>query len=127
MDSTESKQLVSEIINKAREGKSLEFHLIIYWSEFRYYGRLAKANKLIIKTLRSSAKKLFKNYRKDVIAGISEVDKLLAYSQLLDIISFYEQELSTIKQMLDEYDEYLGQGHFWHAFLGGQRDIWNFN
>lgn len=127
MDNTESKQLVSEIINKAQEGKSLEFHLIKYWSEFRYYGRLASANKLIVKTLRSSANKLFKTYCKDVTAGISDVDKLLAYSQLLEIISFYEQELSTIKQMLDEYDEYLGQGHFWHAFLGGQRDIWNFN
>jgi hypothetical protein len=76
--------------------------------------------------LEISAKSLFKEYCKDVIAGISDVNKLLAHSQILDIIAFYKNELNTLRQMIDDYDEYLGDGHFWYSFLGGQRDIWNF-
>lgn len=126
MTDAESKQLVLEIIQKAQEGQSRQFQYILYWSDFAYYWRLYKSTRLLIKTLRTSASNLFKEYCQDVIAGISDVNKLLAYSQFLDIIAFYENELKTIRCMLDDYDSYLGEGNFWYAFLGGQRDIWNF-
>jgi hypothetical protein len=125
MTDDEAKQLILDIINKPQEGKSLEFQPISYWSEFRYYSRLYRSTRLVIKTLKASANRLFKEYCKEVVAGTASVNKLLAYSQLLDIIAFYEADLSTIKRMLDDYDEYLGQGHFWYSFLGGQRDLWN--
>jgi hypothetical protein len=119
--------LIQDIINKAVEGKALPFRPILYWGEFKYYCKCVASTKIIIKVLKQSANNLFKEYCKDVIAGISDINKLLAYSQFLDIISFYKNELKTIKQMIDDYDEYLGDGHFWYSFLGGQRDIWNFH
>lgn len=125
MTDDEAKQLILDIINKPQEEKSLEFRQIIYWNEFRYYSRLYRSTSLVIKTLKVSANKLFKEYCKDIVAGTASVNKLLAYSQLLDIIAFYEADLSTIERMLEDYDEYLGQGHFWYSFLGGQRDLWN--
>jgi hypothetical protein len=75
--------------------------------------------------LRASASKLFKEYCKDVIAGISDITKLFAYARLQEIIAFYEKDLKTLKQMLDDYDYYLGDGHFWYSFLGGQRETWH--
>ena len=126
MTDNEAQQLLLDIINQAQEGQALEFQYIKSWYEFKYYKRLARSTKVVISTLSFSANNLFNEYCRDVIAGISDVNKLLAYSHLRDIIAFYEKDLETVNQMLDEYDEYLGDwSKFWHAFLGGERDLWN--
>lgn len=121
MTDQETTQIIQAIIDKAQEGKSQPYRTILYWSEFKYYRGLKKATKLVIETLRISSKKLLKSYCKDVIAGISDVNKILGYSQLLDIIDFYQEELETLEAMLIEYDDYLGEGNFWYSFLGGRR------
>ena len=121
MTDQEITQVIQAIIDKAQEGKSQPYRTILYWSEFKYYRGLKKATKLVIETLRISSKKLLKSYCKDVIAGISDVNKILGYSQLLDIIDFYQEELETLEAMLTEYDDYLGEGNFWYSFLGGRR------
>lgn len=124
MTESESKQLLLDIINKAQSGEHLPFRPIVCWEEFRFTSRQVKSTKLVIRTLKASAKNLYKEYCRDVIAGISEISKLLAYSELCDIIAFYEEDLKTLQLMLDEYDKYLGDwGNFWHAFLGGRRNI----
>jgi hypothetical protein len=123
MNDTETTQLISDIITKAQEGKAHPFRYILYWSEYRYYIGWTRSTKLIIKTLRSSADRLFKKYCKNVTAGISDITKLLAYSQLLDIIAFYENDLKTVQAMIDDYDTYLREGNFWSALLGGRREI----
>ena len=123
MADTESTQLTKEIINKALEGRAQQFIQIQDWNEFTYYRRLSLSTKIIIRTLRQSANGLFKDYCRDVIDGISDVTKLLAYSQILDVVVFYENELTTIKKMLDDYDDYLGNfGNFVRALCGERRE-----
>ena len=122
MTDQETTQVIQAIIDKAQEGKSQPFRTILYWSEFRYYRGLKKATKLVIETLRISSKRLFKSYCEDVIAGVSDINKILAYTQLLDIIDFYQQDLETLQAMLTEYDDYLGEGNFWYSFFGGRRE-----
>lgn len=124
MTDTDAKQLVLNIIEQAQNNETLKFQQIKFWHDFRYYTKLARSTKLIIKTLKTSAKRLFKEYCKDVEVGTSDVNKLLAYSQLQDIIAFYNTNLNVINRMLDDYDDYLGHGHFWYSFFGGERD-WN--
>jgi hypothetical protein len=124
MADQETIQVIQDIINRAQEGRAFPFRTIIYWSEFQYFKGYARSNKLIIKLLRTSANNLFKEYCKDVIAGISDITKILAYAQMLDIIAFYQKELETIQDMLDDYDEYLG--NFWNfvnALFGERRDV----
>lgn len=125
MTEQETTLLIYELINKALEGDALPFKLITCWNEFLYYLRWSRSTKIVIKTLKTSANKLFKEYCKDVIAGISEITKLIAYKQLLEITAFYENELATVQKMLDEYDDYLDDwGNFWrHVFLGESRDL----
>jgi hypothetical protein len=122
MTDQETTQVIQAIIDKAQEGKAQPFRTILYWSEFKYYRGLKKATKLVIKTLRISSKRLLKSYCEDVIAGISDFNKLLAHLQLLDIIDFYQQDLETIQTMLTEYYDYLGEGNFWYSFFGGRRE-----
>ena len=123
MTDADATLLVQEIIKKAQEGKAHPFRPILYWSEFIYYRRWVWSTKIVIKTLLDSANKLFKDYCQDVINGISDVTKLLAHYELLDITAFYENDLNTVQQMLDDYANYLGEGNFWSSFLGGRREV----
>lgn len=123
MQNTESQQLLLDIIEQAKTGQLLEFRYIRSWSEFTYCWQQAKSTRLLVRTLNSSSKKLFKSYCKDVIAGISDVNKILAYAQLQDVIAFYERDLETLKRMIKDYDEYLRDGYFWYSLLGGKRVI----
>lgn len=126
MTDTETKQMTLAIIEQAQEGQLLKFHYIRSWDEFQEYTRLNRATKAVIKLLSRSANNLFKEYCKDVIAGISDVTKLAAYSQIREYIDYYIKEAETQQKMLDEYDNYLGDwGNFWHSFLGGERDLWD--
>ncbi len=122
MQDTEAQQLLLDILTYAEEDRSIEFRLIKSWNEFRFCRQNAGSTKLVIRALRSAAAGLFKTYCKEVSTGSADFTKLLAYSQLQDVIAFYERDLDTLKRMLDEYDEYLGQGHFWYSFLGGERN-----
>lgn len=117
--------LIYEILNKALEGDALPFKLITCWNEFLYYSRWSRSTKIVIRTLKNAANKLFKEYCQDVIAGISDITKLLAYQQLLEVTAFYENDLVTVRKMLDEYDDYCGDwGNFWRQlFLREERDI----
>lgn len=121
MNNTEASLLIADIINKALEGKAFPFRTILYWSEYWYFRRWSRSTTIVIKTLRASACSLFKKYCNEVIAGISDVTKLLAYNQLLEIIAFYENDLNTIRQMLDDYEDYLNSGNFLEAFFGNRR------
>ena len=123
MTDQETTQIIQELINKAVENQAQPFRTILYWSEFKYYRWQARSTKVVIKILRHSAKNIFKEYCKDVIAGISDMTKLMAYLQLLDIADFYVNESDTLKAMLDDYDQYLGNfGNFVRALCGERRE-----
>lgn len=125
MQKAEAQQLLLKIIEYAEKGKSTEFHLITSWQNFRICRQNRRTTELIIRALNVAADNLFRDYCRDVSAGTTNVNKLLAFSQLQNITAFYKKDLDTLKCMLDEYDDYLGKGHFWYSFLGGERDIWN--
>ena len=116
---TESQQILLNILDHAQTTKSMEFRFITDWSEFKFYWDKYSSTKLILRILYKCSKRLFKGYCKTIIAGTSDVNKLLAYQRLIRTISFYEKELATLKDMLDEYDAYLGEGHFMEAFIFG--------
>jgi hypothetical protein len=124
MQDTDTQELLLEILNTAEEGKSIEFQLITSWAEFKFYWQVKRSTKAVIRTLKDAAKNLFRSYCREIPTGSADLTQLLAYSQLQDVIAFYEKDVGTLQKMLDEYDEYLGT-HFWYSFLGGERDIWN--
>jgi hypothetical protein len=124
MNDNEAQQILEEILAQAEAGQATEFRLINSWAEFREVNRTYKANKIIVNMLKQSSKSLFNTYCKDVIAGISDVTKLIAYSQLVDVIDFYQNEVKTLDDMLNEYDDYLWHGNIFYALMGGERFTW---
>ncbi len=122
MQDNDAQQLLIEIIKYAEQAESSEFQFITSWREFLFYRKKHKSTKLVIKVIQKCATNLLNTYCKDVVSGYADVTQLLAYTQFLDIIEFYKNEAATLKLMLDEYDEYLGQGNFWKSLLGDERD-----
>lgn len=116
-------QIVTEIIERAKKGQFTEFRFIRNLEEFAYWLGIIKVNKLIIKTLTESANNLFKKYCKDVVECVANSQELFTYTELRDIIKFYETELITVKSMTAEYKDYLCHGNFIRAFLGEERDV----
>ena len=122
MNSTESQEILTALLERA-EGEPSRFRYIESWLDYLYCLDFKKSTKVVIKVLTETSNKLFKAYCQDVIAGISDVTKLLAYDQLLGIADFYENEIITVQKMLDDYDEYLGNfGNFIHALFGERRE-----
>lgn len=124
MEQTEAQELLLEILTTAEEGKSIQFRLITSWSEFKFYRQNIRSTKLVVSSLKEAADKLFRSYCQAIPTGSADFTQLLAYSQLQEVIAFYEKDIDTLQKMLDEYDEYLGKGNFWFSFLGGERETW---
>ena len=120
MSYTDSEQVLLAIIEQAQAEPS-QFRFITSLADYRYCLNLYKSTKLVIKVLKTTANNLFKVYCKDVTSGISDFTQLVAYEELGDITGFYENELNTIYNMLDEYEEYLWAGNLWYALMGGER------
>lgn len=121
MHNTEEQELMTTIIEQAQSGQCTEFRFIRSWSEYRFYRGKRRSFKLLVRALQSGTERLFKSYCDSVIQGSSNFVKLLAYQQMQQIIKFYKTEIETITYMIHEYEAYLTSGHFFWAFLGGQR------
>jgi hypothetical protein len=121
MNNNEAQQVLSAILEQATEGESSEFRFITSWADFKECFISYKSTKVVIKILKKASKRLFKTYCKDVISGISDITKLLAYSQLDDVIDYYKKELKTLDDMLNEYEDYLRSGNILYALMGGER------
>lgn len=124
MQATEVHEIIDELINRAEAGEHTNNHLIATWAEYRFYLGQQRALKVVIKLLRNCANLVFTDYCKEIKLGGSDLNKLLAYSQLRDVTSYYEQELAIVKEMNDEYDNYIGNwGNFFRALAGYTREI----
>lgn len=120
MNEQASYQILDAILERAQKPLS-EFRYIESWIDYRYCKDFKKATKIIIRVLRETSDKVLKSYCASVIAGISDVTQLLAFSQLQDVTTFYETELNTVDKMLADYKEYLDDGNLLYALLGGDR------
>jgi hypothetical protein len=60
------------------------------------------------------------------LAGTAEFEMILAVKQFQVCKEFYIKEADLVKDMLDEYDAYVGSGHFLdQVVLGKTRETWH--
>lgn len=117
----ETQQLILKFIEYAQESKPSEFRLIVSWKEYRYFIGKCRSYKLLLKGLKKSSKRLLRRYHNSVLDGTSNFNTLLAYQRLVSTIIFYEKELATTKDMIDEYVTYLYDGNWFWSFIGFRR------
>lgn len=120
---SEVRQVVGKLLDHARTDTQIEFIKILNWREYSFYQEQLESLKVVCRILRRSAKRLFSNYCKAVSIGAADSTKLTAYAQLNEILAFYEKDLSTVSDMIYEYEKYLiDHNRFIWALLGNRRD-----
>ena len=120
MQEQEAREIINELIQQAEDKDYIEFKLITTWNEYWYYLQQERALKVVIKVLKACIKATFDSYCKEVPLGGADFNKLLACRHLEDVITFYEQDLQTVKKMNAEYDNHLGNwGNFVKEFILG--------
>ena len=123
MQTSDAQQLLLSIIEQAQEENAIKFKFITSWAEYKFYWRKLTATKIVIRLLKTACKNLFNSHCKDIINGAHDASKIIAYARMCEIKAFYETDLDTLYCMIRDYENYLGEGNFLNAFLGGERDI----
>lgn len=71
-------------------------------------------------------KRVYKEYCKQVRKNNFDFSIIVALKHYQCCKKFYEQELDTVIDMLDEYSAYVWRGHFLSQFIYGQnRESWH--
>ena len=112
-----NKDLVTELVCRAESAKHMKFHFLRHWTEYTDTKKVRRAHKLLVESIRKSADRLFKQYCKSIITGDSDVINLVAYTTTKNVLSFYEEELLILDNMLEEYEAYLFSGNFIGSWL----------
>ena len=121
MATAELQEMLLKVIEHADTSKLSEFQLITTWAEYRKFKDKRKAFKLLVNGLEKSSNRCFKKYCRCVTAGISDFTTLLAYQRLDATREFYQKEVDTLTDMLDEYETYLFSGNIFWAYIGFRR------
>lgn len=111
------------LIRTTESGKHRQFQLLENWQEYTRAKQVKRTEAIVVASLQESAKKLFKKYCKAIKSGETDVIKLLAYCTTKEVLSFYEEELNIISDMINEYECYLFNGNLLDFVLGTQRPI----
>lgn len=117
MTNTEKQEFTKIIIKRAEAGKHIKFEYLRSWQEYKTNRICRQATKLLISSLQHSADSMFKQYCRNISSGTADVTLLLTRVALMRMVAFYRLELSTIEDMLDEYEAYLFDGKFLEQFL----------
>lgn len=115
------KDLMSELIYNAESGKHRPFQYLKNYREYRRAKQIRRTHVLLVSSIKQSLNRQFKRYCESITAGETDVIKLLAYCTTNKVLSFYEEELNTINDMIIEYECYLANGNWLDFILGYQR------
>lgn len=122
----EQEELFHELTEKALSGDHNEFEYIKNSTEWRIMRATKKGLKKIIELYEEVAESVYKAYCKTVLEGTADFNMLYAVRQFQECKIFYTEELNLALDMLDEYDAYIGQGHFLDQFIFGyNRESWH--
>ena len=116
-----NEDLTSELIYNAESGNHRQFQYLRNVKEYYRVRQLKRAHVILVSSIKQSLTKQFNTYCKAVVTGKTDVIKLLAYCTTKKVLSFYEEELSTINDMIIEYECYLANGNWLDFVLGTHR------
>ena len=120
-----TEQLMKELCTTALAGKHNSFEYIKSVREW-YVAHKAKTGlRKIVEIFDEACHKSFNAYCKAVEKGEADFSLLYQFTQFRACRDFYEQELQTIKDMLNEYWTYVDSGNWLNQFLFFKtREFW---
>ena len=123
MQDNETQQFIMSILERANTGIHTNFQYIENFDQYQLCGKQYKYLKVLLKVLHRTEKQILKEYCRTVTLGISDINQLLSYRQLITVIMYYDKEMDTATKMLEDYENYLRAGNFLRALLGETRIV----
>lgn len=99
--------VVSDLLNTAEQGQHRKFQFLSNWYEYKNVKQLRRAHVLLVGSLKQSLKKQLNRHCKAVNIGETKIVNLLAYCSTINMLTFYEEELRILDDMIYEYEAYL--------------------
>lgn len=116
----ETKELILNLIERAKAGNHTKFEQLHFFSEYLTAYSIYNATNKIINILKYSANNLFQKYCRAVTKHQADVNLILAYKQLQCAVNYYIEELKIINEAIIDYESYLLKGNFIKAILFGE-------
>lgn len=124
----DSQDFFLKLIEHALTDEHTKFEKLLYFDTYAGARVAHRSVKKVIKVLYKAADSLFNTYCKLVSIQQADVNMLIAYEQIQQAIFFYKEEQKILKDILEDYESWLWDGHFFKAvFCREMRDIWNFH
>ena len=114
-------ELAEQLIKRAKEGDHSKFEFIRSLEEYFAARMIKKALKKVVKSFSTPRNNLYTAYIKDIEEGINDLNVILAFSELEQVIKFYDDEIGIVSDMIDEYVSYVHSGHIWDTLVGNYR------
>ena len=118
-----NRDIMADLLKKAESGKHRQFQFLQNSFEYSKARKIRRAERLLVASIRKSAKKLFKKYCKTIPSGEADMFILMAYCTTAKMLGFYEEELNILSDMIHEYEVYLATGNLLDFVFGFQRPI----
>lgn len=116
-----SLELAEQLIQRAKEGDHSKFEFIRSLEEYFAAKMIKKALKKVVKSFSTPRNNLYIAYIKDIEEGTNDLNVILAFSELEQVIKFYNDEIGIISDMVDEYVTYVHSGHILDTIIGNYR------
>lgn len=117
--------LGAELIEHALTGENTKFTQLRFAEDYINTRITRIALKRVIRLLAQSADNIFKAYCKAIIRHQADPTALMAYKTLLQVVGFYQEELSVVNKEIKDYENWLFEGNIISAFLfGAEREIY---
>ena len=115
--SEDPKEIFSELVKKALEGKHSDFEFIRTYETCKVARYYKIGVKRVYKTFKTLYKKLMKTYAKDIMADEQKLEMLMSMKQFEICYDYYKKEYELAKDMLSEYRAYLTSGHIFDQLI----------
>ena len=125
-----SEELFKNLLDTALSGRHTDFEFLKSFAELRVMQTTRRGLKKIIILFNSLADELYNTYCKEVLLGTNTLDMLYVMSQYRKCAQFYQEELHTAEEMVEEYWCFVRAGHWLDQFLFFKPrecwDMWDF-
>ena len=121
MMNTDNLDLAEQLIQRAKDGEHSSFEFIRSLEEYFAAKTIKKALKKITKSFEIPKSNLYNAYVKSVKEEEDDLNVILAFSELVRIVKFYEDEIWIVSDMIDEYVSYVHSGHIIDTLVGNYR------
>ena len=121
MMNDDSLELAEQLIQRAKKGDHSNFEFIRSLEEYAAAKMIKKALKKVVKSFDTPKNNLYRAHVKSVQEGEDELNVILAFSELVQVVNFYSDEIGIVSDMIDEYVSYVHSGHIWDTLVGNYR------